>query len=99
MDALSDVLRAVRLSGAFFFDVHARAPVGGGDAARQERGGRDVSGPARITSSPTTPSWKAAAGATLEGEAPIKLDAGDIVVLPHGDTHVFATELRHAPAA
>ena len=26
MDALSDVLRAVRLSGAFFFDVHARAP-------------------------------------------------------------------------
>ena len=26
MDALSDVLRAVRLSGAFFFDVHASAP-------------------------------------------------------------------------
>ena len=26
MDALSDVLRAVRLSGAFFFDVHARGP-------------------------------------------------------------------------
>ena len=26
MDALSDVLRAVRLTGAFFFDVHACAP-------------------------------------------------------------------------
>ena len=26
MDALSDVLRAVRLSGAFFFDVQACSP-------------------------------------------------------------------------
>jgi len=26
MDALSDVLRAVRLSGAFFFDVNACGP-------------------------------------------------------------------------
>ena len=35
----------------------------------------------------------------LEGEEPIKLFAGDIVVLPHGDTHVLTTELgmRKAP--
>ena len=26
MDALSDVLRAVRLSGAVFFDIHAAEP-------------------------------------------------------------------------
>src|SRR5688572_7786410 len=29
----------------------------------------------------------------LEGEQPIKLQAGDIVVLPQGDTHVLCTEI------
>jgi AraC-like DNA-binding protein len=37
--------------------------------------------------------------ATIEGEEPIKLFAGDIIVLPHGDTHVLATEpgMRKSP--
>ena len=39
MDALSDVLRAVRLSGAFFFDVHARGP-----GWRKLRSGKSVVG-------------------------------------------------------
>jgi AraC-like DNA-binding protein len=36
---------------------------------------------------------------TLDGEEPLRLEAGDIVVLPHGDTHVLATEpgMRKAP--
>jgi AraC-like DNA-binding protein len=35
----------------------------------------------------------------LEGEEPIKLVAGDIIMLPHGDTHVLATtpEMRRTP--
>ena len=43
MDALSDVLRAVRLTGAFFFDVHALRAVVRGNPARQNRRRRDVS--------------------------------------------------------
>ena len=37
--------------------------------------------------------------ATLEGEEPIKLVAGDIIVLPQGDTHVLATTpgMRNTP--
>jgi AraC-like DNA-binding protein len=30
---------------------------------------------------------------SIEGEEPMKLVAGDIIVLPHGDTHVLATDL------
>ena len=89
MDALSDVLRAVRLTGAFFFDVHAA-----------HRGARK-----RLSARPSWTRcfpgsdhlicyhllMEGTCWATLEGEEPIKLFAGDIIVLPHGDTHVLAT--------
>ena len=97
MDALSDVLRAVRLSGAFFFDVQARAPW-----VAETPLGRSVVD-AMFPGSDHLISYHAimegSCWCTLEGEEPIKLEAGDIVVLPHGDTHVLATEvgMRKAP--
>jgi AraC-like DNA-binding protein len=97
MDALSDVLRAVRLSGAFFFDVHARAPW----VAETPAGGSIVE--AMFPGSDHLISYHAimegTCWCTLDGEEPIKLVAGDIVVLPHGDTHVLATEagMRKSP--
>ncbi|HET9863063.1 MAG TPA: AraC family transcriptional regulator [Steroidobacteraceae bacterium] len=91
MDALSDVLRAVRLSGAFFFDVHARAPW-----VAETPAGKSVVD-AMFPGSDHLISYHALmegeCWCTLDGEAPIKLVAGDIVVLPHGDTHVLATEI------
>jgi AraC-like DNA-binding protein len=97
MDALSDVLRAVRLSGAFFFDVHARAPW-----VAETPSGKCVVD-AMFPGSDHLISYHAimegSCWCSLEGEEPIKLSAGDIVVLPHGDTHVLATEvgMRQAP--
>ena len=97
MDALSDVLRAVRLSGAFFFDVHARAPW-----VAETPSGKTVVN-AMFPGSDHLISYHAimegACWCTLDGEEPIKLVAGDIVVLPHGDTHVLATEvgMRKSP--
>ncbi len=99
MDALSDVLRAVRLTGAFFFDVQASGPW----VAETPRG-RDVVG----AMFPGTGSdhlisyhliMQGTCWATLDGEEPIALKAGDIIVLPHGDTHVLATEpgMRRTP--
>jgi AraC-like DNA-binding protein len=99
MDALSDVLRAVRLSGAFFFDVHARAPW-----VAETPAGKSVVG----SMFPGTGSdhlicyhaiLEGTCWCTLDDEEPMQLNAGDIVVLPHGDTHVLATELgmRQAP--
>jgi AraC-like DNA-binding protein len=99
MDALSDVLRAVRLSGAFFFDVHARAPW----VAETPLGKSVVAAMFPGTGSDHLISYHAiiegSCWCTLEGEEPIRLEAGDIVVLPHGDTHVLATEpgMRKAP--
>ena len=97
MDALSDVLRAVRLSGAFFFDVHACAPW----VAETPLGKSVVD--AMFPGSDHLISYHAilegTCWCTLEGEEPIKLSAGDIIVLPQGDTHVLTTEvgMRKSP--
>jgi AraC-like DNA-binding protein len=91
MDALSDVLRAVRLSGAFFFDVHARAPW----VAETPQGCSVVD--AMFPGSDHLISYhlliSGSCWVEMEGEQPIRMEAGDIVVLPHGDTHVLCTEI------
>jgi hypothetical protein len=91
MDALSDVLRAVRLSGAFFFDVQARAPW----VAETPEGCSVVD--AMFPGSDHLICYHLLIDGTcwveIEGEEPIQMSAGDIVVLPHGDTHVLTTEL------
>jgi len=97
MDALSDVLRAVRLTGAFFFDVHARGPW----VAETPQGKCIVD--AMFPGSDHLISYHAIMGGScwfeIEGEPPIHLTAGDIIVLPHGDTHVLAREvgMRKSP--
>jgi len=99
MDALSDVLRAVRLSGAFFFDVNACGPW-----VAETPEGRTVidamfpgSGSDHLICYHLI--MEGSCWAVLDGEEPIKLSAGDIIVLPHGDTHVLATTpgLRRTP--
>ena len=91
MDALSDVLRAVRLTGAFFFDVHAHAPW----VAETPEGKTVVD--AMFPGSDHLVSYhlimSGGCWLELEGEAPVKLSAGDIIVMPHGDTHVLTTEV------
>jgi len=97
MDALSDVLRAVRLSGAFFFDVQACAPwcaetpLGSSVVEKMFPGSDHLICYHLI--------MEGSCWATLEGQEPIKLVAGDIIVLPHGDTHVLATApgMRKSP--
>lgn len=34
---------------------------------------------------------------TLEGMAPLRLNAGDIIVFPHGDAHTMASSIRAQP--
>jgi len=99
MDALSDVLRAVRLSGAFFFDVSGCSPW----VAETPLGKSVVDAMFPGTGADHLICYHAIlegeCWVELEGEAPLKLVAGDIIVLPHGDTHVLATQLgmRKAP--
>jgi AraC-like DNA-binding protein len=99
MDALSDVLRAVRLSGAFFFDVHGCAPW----VAETPRGKTVIDAMFPGSGADHLICYHAImegmCWVELEGEEPLKLTAGDIIVLPHGDTHVLATDvgMRKSP--
>ena len=89
MDALSDVLRAVRLSGAVFFDVHAAEPW-----VAETPLGRSVVH-AMFPGSQHMISYhvilEGSCWALVEGEPPVQLSAGDVIVFPHGDTHVLTS--------
>jgi hypothetical protein len=91
-DALSDVLSAVHLSGSVFFDVTAKSPW----VAEAP--------PAAQIANEVTPGaqhaieyhvvvrgscWISLVGDT--GFKPVRLDAGDIAVIPHGDPHVVSS--------
>ena len=89
MDALSDVLRAVRLSGAVFFDIHAAEPW-----VAETPLGRSVVH-AMFPGSEHMISYhvmlEGSCWAVVEGEPPVQLSAGDVIVFPHGDTHVLTS--------
>jgi AraC-like DNA-binding protein len=97
MDALSDVLRAVRLSGAVFFDVHASAPW----VAETPHGptivGRIFPGVDHLISYHVVTKGSCWGGPV--GEPSIELHAGDIIVFPQGDAHVMSSApgMRGAP--
>jgi len=97
MDALSDVLQAVRLTGAVFFDVHATEPW----VAETPAGSSIV---ARLFPDaehliPYHVVIRGACWASLLDEPPTHLAAGDVVVFPHGDAHVISSGpgMRDAP--
>jgi AraC-like DNA-binding protein len=97
MDALSDVLRAVRLSGAIFFDIHASDPwVAETPAGSSIVGAMFPDAEHLVCYHVIT---QGSCWATLAGEPPVSLSAGDIIVFPHGDTHVLSSVpgLRRAP--
>ena len=89
MDALSDVLQAVRLTGAIFFDVKAAQPW-----VAETPAGRSVVS-AMFPGSEHLISYhvimQGECWACVPGEEPMRLSSGDIIVLPHGDTHVLST--------
>jgi len=97
MDALSDVLRAVRLSGAVFFDVSASAPwvaeTPGGDAIVS----RVFPAADHLMSYHVVTEGSCWGG--LIDAPPLQMLAGDIIVFPHGDPHVLSSKpgMRGAP--
>jgi len=97
MDALSDVLKAVRLTGALFFDVHASEPWVAETPAGKRIVGAMFPGSEHLISYHIM--THGSCWATLDAQAPMRLVAGDIIVLPHGDAHVLSSEpgLRRKP--
>ena len=89
MDALSDVLRAIRLTGAVFLDLELKA------------GWSYLTPPPRLIgelhmqqAEHIIPYHLVSEGcclAKLEDGEPVQLGTGDLVVFPHGDRHVLAS--------
>jgi AraC-like DNA-binding protein len=87
-DVLSDVLRAVRLSGAILFDVAAASPwVAEAPPAAQL-------GPALLPRAQHLMEFHLLVSGDcwggLRGEPPVHLRAGDVIVFPRGDGHVLS---------
>jgi AraC-like DNA-binding protein len=97
MDALSDVLRTVRLTGAIFFDIHASEPWVAETPAGKAIVGAMFPGSEHLICYHVI--TQGTCWACVPGQAPMQLSAGDIIVLPHGDTHVLSSTpgLRRTP--
>jgi AraC-like DNA-binding protein len=89
MDALSDVLRAVSLTGAVFFDVDASEPWVAETPPGQSIVGRIFPGSDHLI--PYHVVTRGACWGGLLDEPAIHLTAGDIIVFPHGDPHVLSS--------
>jgi len=88
-DTLSEVLRAVRLTGAVFFAVDASAPW-----VAETPPGREVApyifpGVEHVIEYHVVTAGSCWGG--LVDEVPLRLEAGDVIVFPQGDGHVISS--------
>lgn len=98
-DALADVLKTVRMTGAVFFNVDASAPWAAEQCSPDMvlpliRPGADHLISYHIVT-------EGSCYATMLGEGePIEIRAGEVIVFTHGDPHVMSSEpgLRAEPA-
>ncbi len=96
-DALSDVLKTVRLTGATFFDVVAKAPW------VAESPPCDVILPKILPDAEHLIAYHVVTEgrcfANIVGEEPIALEAGEVIVFTKGDAHVLSSSpgLRAEP--
>jgi AraC-like DNA-binding protein len=88
-DALSDVLRAVRLAGAVYFDVAARAPWVAEQPTREMVLPKILPGAQHLISYHVVTEGRCFAG--MIGAQPIVVEAGEVVVFTKGDPHVMSS--------
>jgi AraC-like DNA-binding protein len=92
-DTLSDVFRALRLSGAIFFSVDASNPWMAVTPDGVRLGPHLVPDAEHVIGYHVITSGGCWAG--VSGEPRVRLEAGDIVVFPHGDSNILSS----APSA
>jgi len=89
MDALSDLLRVVRLDSAFFYAVEAREPWSVEAIPARELSPRILPDAEHIISYHILTEGRAYGG--LLGEPLVELVPGDVIVFCHGEPHVMAS--------
>jgi AraC-like DNA-binding protein len=88
-DTLSEVLRAVRLTGAVFFAVEASAPWVAEAPPARELGPHIVPGVEHVIEYHVITAGSCWGG--IVDETPVRLDTGDVIVFPQGDAHVMSS--------
>ena len=93
MDALSAALSSVRMTGAIFYDAVCTAPWGFAVPAMERAAHVLAPGTEHVVGYHFVTEGKAVVG--FEGAADVPVEAGDIVIIPHGDAH---TVINGAPS-
>jgi len=88
MDPLSDVLRVVRLDGAYFYVVEAAEPWSVEALPARQLSPRIMPSAEHLISYHFLTEGRCFGG--LIGEAQVEMGPGDVIVFPHGDGHVMS---------
>lgn len=96
-DVLSDVLRAVRLTGAVYYDFELTAPWVAEAPPSREIAGRVMPNSERVIEYHVIA--RGSCWGHAVGQEPIRLNEGDLIVFPQGDAHVLSSArgMRSAP--
>jgi AraC-like DNA-binding protein len=97
MDALSEMLRSVRLSGGIFLDARFTAPWCVISRITAEDCRPFLTAPAQIIAYHFVIEGRLLLA--LEGEAPVEIGQGEIVLLPRNDGHTLASAPNIAPVS
>src|SRR4051812_1057041 len=90
VDVLSDVLRAVRLTGAVFFDLDLRSPWVVEAPPSRRIAAKVMPGAQRVIEYHLIAAGEGWGHAV--GEEPIRLRQDDLIVFPQGDAHVLSSD-------
>lgn len=88
-DTLSDLLRSVRVRGAVFYYVSCRDQWSAMAPPASEIAGAVLPGCEHVMEYHMIA--KGSGWAAVEGQAPVRLRAGDVVIFPQGDQHVLSS--------
>lgn len=91
-DILTDVLRAVHISGAIFFDVHAAAPWATEAPNSRQIRAMVMAEAQHLIEYHVLVSGSCWAALVNDSIPPVELQPGSIVIFPHGDAHALSSE-------
>jgi AraC-like DNA-binding protein len=89
-DVLSDVLRTVRLAGAVFYFVEASPPWSASNSQTHNIRQRMMPDTGHMIYYHVV--LKGDCYSTMNGSAPVHMEAGDVIVFPHGDWHAMTSD-------
>ena len=95
MDVLSDVLRVVRLTSAVFFTARFSSPW-----SIESPPSDQLARTLRLRAETLALFHGLVEGScwvSMDGQAPVLLEAGDVIIFPHGHAHVMASQLGARP--